>query len=77
MKALKFALIVLSVIFLMGLFIVTSEYYLISSSDIVDFSYRFPHWLHALIAGAIVFLLAVDFYSKRKRYTRLLIGLFV
>jgi len=77
MKILKFALIVLILIFLMGLFIFTSDYYLISGSDVVDFSYHFPNWLHAVIASAIIFLLVVDFFRKRKRYTRILIGLFL
>lgn len=76
MKTIYLAVAVLVLIFLMGLFVVTSDYYLISGSDVVDFSYHYPHWLHAFIAIVIVTLLAVC-YRRQVRYLRLLIGFFL
>ena len=67
----------LLVLFLMGLFIFTADFYLIAGSDVVDFSHTYPLWLRGVFAAALVVLVFLFLSGNKLRCVRIGIGLLI
>lgn len=64
MKIIKIIAILVLLLFIAGIFVTTSQLYLISGSDVVDFAYTYPFWSKIILTVLFVAISLVLLFRR-------------